>query len=204
MSSFNRLVEIFSDFPGIGPRQAKRFVYFLLTKSPAYTKDFVRAMEDLRANTLTCTSCFRIFSKNGGPATLCNICSNQNRDLSTLAIVSRDSDLESLEKSGSFTGLYFVLGGIIPILEADPESKIRARELVTAVEKKVQNGLKEIILAMSANADSENTSEYVERLLAPYKEKGVKISHLGRGLSTGTELEYSDAETLKNALSNRK
>jgi len=213
MSSFNRLIEIFSDFPGIGPRQAKRFVYFLLTKPPTYTKDFVRAMEDLRANTITCSSCFRIFSKNGSAnavysstpnSLLCSICSNPNRDSSLLAIVSRDSDLESLEKSGSFNGLYFVLGGIIPILEADPESKIRSKELLATVEKRVAQSLNEIILAMSANADSENTSEYIGRMLATFKDKGVKISHLGRGLSTGTELEYSDAETLKNAISNRK
>ncbi len=204
MNSFNRLVEIFSEFPGIGPRQAKRFVYFLLTKNNGFTRDLTKLIEDLRENTATCSSCFRIFTKNAGGSTLCNICSNKNRDRSLLAAVSRDSDLESLEKSGSFTGLYFVLGGIVPILEAEPEKMIRSRELLSTVQTRFPAELKEVILALSANADSENTGEYVARLLSTFKEKGLKVSHLGRGLSTGTELEYSDAETLKNALSNRK
>ncbi len=204
MNSFNRLIEIFSDFPGIGPRQAKRFVYFLLTKPPAYTGELLRAIENLKNNTQTCSSCYRIFNKNGGMATLCSICSDRNRDHSLLAVVSRDSDLESLEKSGSYNGLYFVLGGIVPILENDPEKYVRSRELFTSVEKRIGDGLTEVILAMSANADSENTGQFVDRLLVPFKERGLKISLLGRGLSTGTELEYSDADTLRNALKNRK
>lgn len=124
-----------------------------------------------------------------------------------LAVVSRDSDLESLEKSGSYNGLYFVLGGIVPILEANPEKKIRQVELLSTVQKRFASGggvLKEIILAMSANADSENTAQYVSQILSGYKDAGLKISLLGRGLSTGTELEYSDADTLRNALRNRK
>lgn len=206
MNSFNKLIEMFSDFPGIGPRQAKRFVYFLITKSPSYTKELLREIENLKNSISTCSMCYRIFTKNTGQATICSICSNRNRDGSLLAVVSRDSDLESIEKSGSYNGQYFVLGGIVPILEADPDSKIRSRELLAEVEKRVAatTGLKEIILAMSANADSENTAQYVSRLLSPCKEKGIKITLLGRGLSTGTELEYSDADTLRNALSNRK
>ncbi len=214
MNPLNRLAELFAEFPGIGPRQAKRFVYFLLTMPPAFSKDIIRALENLKSNTLTCSSCFRIFSSNNASITsansaavLCSICSNPNRDASMLAIVSRDSDLESLEKSGSYNGVYFVLGGIVPILEANPEKKIRQTELLSAVAKRFASGsgvLKEVILAMSANADSENTAQYVSQILSGYKDAGLKISLLGRGLSTGTELEYSDADTLRNALRNRK
>lgn len=204
MNSFNKLVEIFSDFPGIGPRQAKRFVYFLLTKSPSYTKELIASLETLRASIQTCSYCFHLFTKNGGSGTLCPICSDKNRDVSQLAIVSRDSDLESLEKSGSYNGLYFVLGGIVPILEADPESKIRSRELVAQLDTRMKAGLKEVILALNANADGENTAQFVSKVLLPAREKGITVTVLGRGLSTGTELEYSDADTLRNALSNRK
>ncbi len=93
MNPFNQLVEMFSDFPGIGPRQAKRFVYFLLTKPPSFTNDLIRAVENLKRNTQFCTSCFRIFNRNTGTSTLCSICSDHNRDTSLLAVVSRDSDL---------------------------------------------------------------------------------------------------------------
>jgi recombination protein RecR len=204
MNSFNKLVELFSDFPGIGPRQAKRFVYFLLTKSPAYTKELISSLENLKSNIATCSMCYRIFTKSGGTTSLCAICSNKNRDTSLLAVVSRDSDLESIEKSGSYNGLYFVLGGIVPILEADPESKIRSRELVAEINKRVPGGLSEVILALSANADGENTAQYVNHILDPFKEHGLRVTFLGRGLSTGSELEYSDADTLRSALNNRK
>lgn len=220
MNPINKLAELFAEFPGIGPRQAKRFVYFLLTMPPSFTKDLIRAVENLKSTTVTCSSCFRIFSSsnmsitsahaaggtnaNGVPV-LCSICSNPNRDSSMLAIVSRDSDLESIEKSGSYNGLYFVLGGIVPILETNPEKKIRQAELLAVVKQRSDTrGLSEIILALSANADSENTAQYIFHILSGYKDAGLKISLLGRGLSTGTELEYSDADTLRNALKNRK
>lgn len=204
MNPFNRLVDMFSEFPGIGPRQAKRFVYFLLTKPNGFNKDLTRLIEELKQNTLTCTSCYRIFTKTASESPLCNICSSKNRDRSILAVVARDSDLESLEKSGSFNGLYFVLGGVVPILEAEPEKKVRSRELIRTIESRFPTELKEVILALSANSDSENTGDYINKSLSTFKESGLKVTLLGRGLSTGTELEYSDAETLKNALSNRK
>lgn len=210
MNPINKLAELFAEFPGIGPRQAKRFVYFLLTMPPSFTKDLIRAVENLKSTTVTCSSCFRIFSTsnmsvtNSAPS-LCSICSNPNRDSSMLAIVSRDSDLESIEKSGSYNGLYFVLGGIVPILETNPEKKIRQAKLLAVVKQRNDTrGLSEIILALSANADSENTAQYISHILSGYKDAGLKISLLGRGLSTGTELEYSDADTLRNALKNRK
>lgn len=204
MNSFNSLVEIFSDFPGIGPRQAKRFVYFLLTMPASYTDKLVKSLENLRINSVTCASCYRIFSKNSDNNHICAICLNKNRDSSQLAVVCRDSDLENIEKSGAYKGYYFILGGVVPILESEPERKIRSKELLSVVKNKLEGGLKEVILAMSANSDSENTARYVEKLLSSYKENGLRISLLGRGLSTGTELEYSDSDTLKNALSNRK
>ncbi len=92
----------------------------------------------------------------------------------------------------------------MPILDIEPEKKVRAKELLETVDRRTREGLNEVILALSANADSENTGQYVDRILSPFKENGLKVSHLGRGLSTGTELEYSDADTLRNALKNRK
>ena len=116
-------------------------------------------------------------------------------------IVSRDVDFENIEKSHFYNGLYFVLGGVVPILEKAPENRIRQNELLKLVETKQPA---EIILAMSLNPDGENTESYLRTILAPLAQAhNVKISTLGRGLSTGTELEYSDTETIKNALQNR-
>jgi recombination protein RecR len=122
-------------------------------------------------------------------------------------VVEKDVDLETVEKSKVYNGLYFILGGSLPILEKDPQNKIRSNELLTLTSRKIETKipkLKEIILAISATTEGENTLDYLNALLGPMALMNeVKISMLGRGLATGTELEYSDTDTIKNALKNR-
>jgi recombination protein RecR len=202
MDTVEKLVEIFKSFPGIGPRQAKRFVYFLLTRNKNYIREFTTLVEELQKETQLCQECFRYFTKGKQVNLLCDICQNKNRDLDSLMIVARDIDLENIEKSHSFNGKYFVLGGTIPILDKNPEQRVRLQELMTTIEKKV--GLKEIILGFGINPESDYTADFIIQSITPLITKyNLKISHLGRGLSTGTELEYSDADTIKNALKNR-
>ena len=204
MSVYNKLITIFSDFPGIGPRQAKRFVYFLLSRNKEFLWEFSELIQKLKDEINVCQSCFRFFQKSQSVAKLCNICSDKNRDRAILTVVARDVDFENLEKIGTYNGVYFVLGGSIPILEKNPELKVRLKELLSAVEKYSKEGIKEVVIAMSANPDGENTGDYIRQILKPAAQKySFKISALGRGLSTGTELEYSDSETLKNAFKNR-
>lgn len=198
MNPIDTLSEIFAHFPGIGPRQAKRFVYYLLSRDRGTVETFVDAVEKLRAETAQCTECKRYYVK-GTNKSVCNICSDTHRDTALLMIVPRDADLEAVEKSGSFKGLYFVLGGSLPILEKEPEKRIRIKELESRI-KRDKSKLKEIILAMNANAEGENTTDFIKSRL---QDTGISISELGRGLSTGSELEYADPETLKNALLHR-
>lgn len=205
MNNIQKLTEYFSEFPGIGPRQARRFVYYLLTRNESTIRELTRLINELRHQVRICESCFRFFQSDNPKTTLCDICRNPSRDSSLLTIVSRDVDLENIEKAHIFTGKYFVLGGSVPILEKNPDEKIRSRELLKIVEDRAKNnGLKEIIVAMNATPEGENTGDYVEQILRPLTTRyTIKISHLGRGISTGTELEYSDADTIKNALQNR-
>ncbi|MFA6338907.1 MAG: toprim domain-containing protein [Candidatus Paceibacterota bacterium] len=205
MTSIERLTELFKDFPGIGPRQAKRFVYFLLTRPESYRRELISHIENIKNNIQACASCFRFFEATSVSQKVCSVCSNPNRDNSSLLIVSRDIDFENIERSRSFNGTYFILGGSIPILEKNPELKIRAKELASVVKKKAsESGLKEIIIALNANPEGENTAQFVTKFLEPLtNEFGLKVSTLGRGLSTGTEIEYSDSETIKNAIKNR-
>lgn len=205
MDSINKLAKIFSDFPGIGPRQAKRFVYFLLTRNEVYLNDFLTLIKDLKKEIKLCQECFRYFPKDSHNSNFCDVCRSPNRNKELLMIVSRDIDYENIEKSHSFDGKYFVLGGNVPILDKTPEKKIRLKELLSAVESKSLDGLKEIILGLNANPDGEYTGQFIIEVLRPLVSKfNLKISHLGRGLSTGTELEYSDSDTIKSALENRK
>jgi recombination protein RecR len=222
MNSIERLTKLFAEFPGIGPKQAKRFVYFLITRSGGYIEELKKEIKELRDEIEMCADCKRYFVKNGDQdVKTCVICSDTSRDQSSLIIVGRDIDFENIEKSHSFNGKYFILGGLVPILDKNPETKIRLTELYNAVEKLSKKGLnqskelvgqtnqesvglKEIILALDANSEGEYTGELIKSHLLPLVSKyNIKISEFGRGLSTGTELEYSDAETIKSALKNR-
>lgn len=202
MDSINKLIELFREFPGIGPRQAKRFVYFLLTKDAGYTNEMARLIVDLRNKIHTCESCLRFYAKDNG--NLCQTCRDITRDKTSLMIVSRDVDFENIEKTKAFPGYYFVLGGSVAVLERNPEIKIRERQLVSIMEKRISEGLSEVIIALDYNPEGEHTREHVERVIRSNPLfSTLKITHLGRGLSTGSELEYTDADTIKNALRSR-
>ncbi len=215
MDNFRRLEEIFCKFPGIGPRQAKRFVYYLLNKSPSAISEFIKLVEEAKKQTHECESCHRLFIGTSGlsgkaiHSSLCAICLDTSRDKTLLMVVARDSDFESVEKSGAYKGLYFILGGTIPIMDKEPEKRIRLELLLKRVSS--QADLKEVILSLNTTPDGENTADIVKE--AVQKVLGgtgvenvgsVKISILGRGLSTGSELEYADSDTIKNALQNRR
>lgn len=210
MESVNKLAELFQKFPGIGPRQSLRFVYFLLTRSSSFREELARLITDLKRQIIICAFCKRFFTvnKNAGLRTLCYICLDTERVSDLLLVVEKDVDLENVEKSGAYHGRYFVLGGTVPFVGKNKLSQSfdRVDELVALVEKlAVSGGLKEVILAFSATSEGEHTASEIRGFIAPLAQRqGFRISNLGRGLSTGLELEYSDALTLKSALDNRK
>lgn len=202
MNEIDKLIQLFREFPGIGPRQAERFVYFLLTKNEVYRHLLAEEITNLKTSIHLCTSCFRFFS---GKNEVCHICTNPHRDETQLMIVAKDVDYQAIEKTKTYTGYYFILGGTVPILDKNPNERVRTQELLNKVKMRAEKGLKEIIIALSINPEGEHTKDYIEGELREIcATHGIKITTLGRGLSTGTELEYSDSETLRNALSNRK
>jgi recombination protein RecR len=206
MDIIDKLTEVFKEFPGIGERQARRFVYFLMGKTPAYNQNLSGLISELKKETKQCNECFRFFILNSKKENLCDICANKNIDSSILMIVEKDSDLESVKKSGVYNGKYFVLGGLVPIVEKNTKSRVRIEKLKQKIllPKQGFGKLKEIILAFSLSPQGNHTDQYVREQIKEITEKNkIKISSLGRGLSTGTELEYSDNDTLKNALKNR-
>ncbi len=199
MDIIDKLTEVFKEFPGIGERQARRFVYFLMGRTLAYNENLSSLISDLKKETAQCQECFRFYLVGKNKNNLCEICENTSTDSSVLMVVEKDSDLESVKKSRVYNGKYFVLGGLVPIVEKNTKSRVRIEELKQKVSspKKV---LGEIILAFSLSPQGNYTDQYVREQLKEITEKNkIKISSLGRGLSTGTELEYSDNDTLKNA-----
>lgn len=206
MDVIDKLAGIFKEFPGIGERQARRFVYFLMARTPAYAANLSELIAELKKDVAQCQECFRFFlrKKMATPLELCDICADPTTDASTLLVVEKDSDLESVKKSRTYHGKYFILGGLVPIVEKTTKQRVRIEELKKKIVKEKKNGLEEIILAFSVSPQGEHTDSYVREELQELAEKlQVKISSLGKGLSTGTELEYSDNDTLRNALKNR-
>jgi recombination protein RecR len=200
MNSIEKLIQIFSQFPGIGPRQARRFVYYLLTRANGTLEELAENIKDLKNDVVMCKDCMRFFERKNNKTNLCKICSDRDRDHTILMLVQRDIDMESVERNGGYNGIYFVLGGSVPILEKEPEKRIRIKELKKFIQDK--NNLTEIILGVNWNPEGENTGDYVKKQIENISSQ-IKISTLGKGLSMGTELEYTDPETIKNALRNR-
>ena len=193
MDPLAQLASLFERFPGIGPRQAFRFVQFIL-RHPGARRELVEALGMLGSAVHQCPECRR-FHASATP--LCGLCANPNRDETLLAVVASDADVSALERSGTYSGRYFVLGGTVS-LASEKASHLRIPELVTLAQKKNPT---EIILAFPANPEGDATAVRVREDL---EEVGMRVTMLGRGLSTGSELEYADAETLKTALANRR
>ena len=207
MNPIERLTAQFEKFPGIGPRQARRFVQYLLAENPSYRTNLAESIRVLGSQTSQCKKCFRWFATQtanikAGP--LCTICASANRDQQILFVVEKDADIDNVERSG-FKGLYFVLGGTIPLASEEPERHIRMRELLKRVETDAsESTFKEIILGLSATTEGDHTRLILQEKLLPIAEGlNFKISSLGRGLSTGSELEYADPDTIESALKSR-
>lgn len=198
MDHIDELARAFSRFPGIGPRQGKRFVFHLLASPALEREKLAELIRALGKNVRQCPVCLRFY--NGTTATICNYCTDTKRDDSLLMLVEKDQDLAAVERAGTYRGRYFVLGGVLTLTG---KGAIREKELLQTIEKRLKANLAEIVLALSATSEGEHTADHVRQLLMPFRDH-IKVSTLGRGLATGSELEYSDAETLRAALSNRK
>ena len=205
MSPIDRLIAAFERFPGIGPRQARRFVSFLLSQNNATRGDIADSIRALGAAAATCSCCYRWFLKDQGRGGVCAVCGDPKRDAGLLMVVEKEADIDNVERGG-YRGLYFVLGGTAPLAEERPEKYIRMRELFLRVESDIAAGtLKEIILGLSATTEGDHTRLLLHEELRPRIEAySVVVSTLGRGLSTGSELEYADPETIAQALKGRK
>lgn len=198
MNTIDDLAHALARLPGIGPRQAKRFVYYLLTVPAAERATLATLITDLGKNVRQCPDCMRYYP--GVEVGLCTYCDNTRRDDSLLMLVEKDQDLAAIERAGTYKGRYFVLGGVLTLTG---KGAIREKDLIRVLEKRIKNGLAEVVLALSATSEGEHTADHVRLMLAPYRNL-IKTSILGRGLATGSELEYSDAETLRAALAGRK
>lgn len=200
---FKNTIKLLQKLPGVGPRQAARFILALLEKDESELRELGQAIVNLKKDIRLCKECFNL-SDNGLPAQagLCYICSDLKRDHTKLLVLEKVTDLDSIEKTGLYKGLYHVLGGAINPLDGAIPETLRFKELEKRVGNLSNNGKTELIIATNPTTTGETTALYIRDL---FKNKsGLTITRLGRGLASGSNLEYADEITLKNALEYRK
>lgn len=186
------LIELFQDLPGVGPKTAERFVFSILKKDARWHHLFLKNFESLKKSVLFCENCFNVSEKK-----LCAICADNSRDKSLMCVVERETDIDLIEKTKSYRGLYFVLGSLINPLKGSGLNSMRKEKLLERVKKE---DLKEILLALDFTVPGQATALYLKELLSDYHKK---ITRLGQGLPTGADVGYADEETLRSALKGR-
>ena len=194
---FRQTVKLLQKFPGVGPRQAARFIIALLDKDGAELRELGETIANLKKELRFCTNCFNISENN-----LCHVCADNRRDNSKLLVVEKVTDLDSIEKTGLYKGLYHVLGGAINPLDGATPETLKFLELARRTDKLAGDKGVELIIATNPSTTGETTALYIKELLQ--NRKGVTLTRLGRGLASGSNLEYADELTLKHALESRK
>lgn len=182
----------FKRLPGIGEKTALRLVLHLLKQDEAKVARFSQAVEEMRNNIQTCRSCH-----NYSDEELCSVCSNPNRDMSVVCVVENIRDVIAIENTGTFRGLYHVLGGIIsPVNGVGPDDL----QIDSLVERIAKEGVEEVIMAISPTMEGDTTIYYISKVLQAHK---IKLTTIARGISFGGELEYTDELTLARSLASR-
>lgn len=201
-----KLIDLFVKFPTVGPRTAARFVFYLLKLPKKEIDQILKSISELRKSVKLCNFCFKPFQEENKE--LCEICTDPRRDKNLLCVVEKETDLEAIEKTNQYSGLYFILGGVLPSLkkESSKELEQKFKDLEYRIKTPQNfgfpdNSFQEIIIALNPTAEGEVTALELEKILKPL---GKKITRLGLGLPVGGELEYADEETLSSALKSRK
>jgi recombination protein RecR len=191
--SLNQLIQLLAQLPGIGPRSAQRIALYLLEQDPLYTSQLAESINGVGAKVKRCPSCGG-FSGGGE----CDICSDAARDTEMLCVVADPLDIYPLERTGSFRGYYFVLGGLIDPLKGRMLDAGRSEELKARI---AGAKVSEVLLAFDFSFEGEATATVLAEELAGMS---AKITRLARGLPVGAEIDYADEDTLAQALKFRR
>jgi len=193
--SIKNFIESFSKLPSVGPRLATRLSFYLVNSGNNEIENLEKSLANLK-RIKTCQQCFFIYDETRA----CPVCSGKNRNKQIIAIVEKETDLISLEKTGKFNGQYLVLGGLAKSGELDPQKRLRLKSLGERIKKEPGGQIQEIIIALSPTTFGDFTSELVKQELKPF---APKISRLAKGVPTGGEIEFADEQTLASALEKR-
>ena len=187
-----RATDELGKLPGVGPKTALRLALHLLKQPVASVDSFAEAISKLRHDIKYCRICHNISDTD-----VCPICSDEQRDHSTICVVENVQDIMAIENTQAYHGLYHVLGGIISPMDGIGPGDI---EIDSLVSRMAAGGIKEVILALSSTMEGDTTNFYITRQLKPFN---IKQTVIARGISVGNELEYTDEVTLGRSIVNR-
>lgn len=192
-SAIQKLLDELERLPGIGPKSAQRIAYWILNQDRLDAVRLAQAIIEVKDTVHFCARCF-----NYAQEELCDICASQKRDQTTICVVSEPRDIPPIERTGSFSGVYHVLGGALSPLEGIGPDDLHIAELLGRLN---DPAIKEVILATNPNIEGETTASYLARLIKPL---GLKVSRLASGLPVGGDLEFADEVTLGRAIEARR
>lgn len=191
-TSLENVAGEFLRLPGIGVKTARRLAYFMLERPQEDVDAFIRAITDARKVTCYCSECCNLAVSDP-----CEICGDTRRDHSVICVVEQPADVQSLEQSHEYRGLYHVLHGALSPLDGIGPEDLRIKELLTRLSNE---NVKEVILATDPDTEGEATAFYLSRLIKP---AGIKVTRIARGLPAGGDIGYADSQTLASAVENR-
>ena len=202
----SNLIDALCKLPGIGPKTATRLTYFLLRSDESIAHDLASALEQLKVRTLFCRECHNIADSNP-----CAICANPQRDHGLICVVEEPLDVQAVERTGEYKGVYHVLHGAISPVEGVGPEELKIGELLERIRHSDSGKageddgvprapVQELLLATNPNLEGEATAMYIARLVKPL---GIRVTRLARGLPMGGDLEYADEVTLGRALAGR-
>lgn len=188
-----KLINSFTKLPGIGPKSAARLAFYILEMKEADVLEFSRNLVNVRRELTYCSVCGNITDIDP-----CLICSDEQRDPSTILVVEDARDVMAMERLQEYNGRYHVLGGVLSPMEGIGPEDLNIPSLLQRLHNEE---VKEVIVATNATAEGEATAMYLSRLIKP---AGIKITRLAHGLSVGTDIEYADEMTLYRAIEGRR
>ena len=191
-AALERLTEQFARLPGIGMKSAQRLAFYVLSLPKDEAQSFAQAILDAKDSVRLCPVCQNLTDRE-----VCQICSDQNRDHSTICVVEGPRDVMAIERTQEYRGVYHVLQGLISPLNQKGPDDLTIRQLLERIQ---QGGVKEVIMATNPTVEGETTAMYIARLLKPL---GIRVTRLASGIPMGGNLEYADEVTLFRALEGR-
>lgn len=192
-ASIQKLLDELERLPGVGPKSAQRIAFWLLNADTVTARRLADAIIEVKQTVHFCSTCF-----NYAEADECSICADPTRDHTIICVVEEPRDVTAIERTGEFSGVYHVLGGVISPMDGIGPEQLHVRELMSRLS---DDAVKEVILATNPNVEGETTAVYLARMIKPLN---VTVTRLASGLPVGGDLEYADEVTLGRAIEARR